>query len=321
MGNNLESYVAASKFPWKVISQHQKLIQNNKIIPYHIQLIPTNRCNAKCEWCSCSKVDRSVEMPFSEIKDMLQYFADLGTKAITITGGGEPSIHPDIRLIVETCSALGIKIGLVTNGLKWNRDNEDVSYLDRTVTWMRLSVIDTIGKGEKKYDSSILARLATKLPNVALGVSFTVANEVNVSTAWKICEIAEQFPNITHVRFVQDILNPNNETMTSLQNFCKLASSKAIFQFRSESAKGSKDCLISLLKPVIDATGYIYPCCGVQYASTDTKRMPEVFRMCHWKDFHKVTHFNGAKCIKCYYDDYNTALVKLSTKLDHEEFV
>ncbi|CAB4130795.1 Radical_SAM domain containing protein [uncultured Caudovirales phage] len=318
MSNDLESFVAASKFPWKVISQHHKIFQNGKIIPYHIQFIPTNRCNAKCEWCSCSKVDRAIEMSYEESLDMLQYFHELGTKAITITGGGEPSIHPNIKNIIETCASLGIKVGVVTNGLKWNRD-PDIDYLNRAVTWMRLSIIDTIGR-TGNYDIGILTRLAAKLPNVALGVSFTVASEVNLTTAIQICDEAETLPNVTHIRFVQDILNPNYETMNMIQGVCG-GSNKAIFQFRSEFTKGNKDCRISLLKPVIDASGYVFPCCGVQYATSDTNRMPESFRMCRWQDFHKINHFNGTRCFKCYYNDYNDALAHLSNKLEHEEFV
>jgi organic radical activating enzyme len=260
-------------------------------------------------------------MRFDEIHEMLTYFSDLGMKAITITGGGEPSIHPDIEAIIEACHTLGVKVGIVTNGLKWNRDEENISYIDRTTTWMRLSVIDTIGRGEKKYDGGILTRMASKLPNVALGVSFTVADEVNVTTAMDILKRANDLPNVTHVRFVQDILSPNDETMSRLRDFCLLENAKAIFQFRSEFTRGTKECLISLLKPVVDATGYVFPCCGVQYASEDTRRMPEAYRMCHWRDFHRTEHFDGSKCIKCYYTDYNSALIQLLSKLDHEEFV
>ena len=316
--SNLNSYVAASKFPWKLLQQKEKIIRfQDNIVPYHIQFIPTNRCNAKCPWCSCNRVDRSVELGIDEVKEMLSYFASLGTKAITITGGGEPSIYPDIEKVINTCYNLGLKVGIVTNGLKWSKENEDISYLNGKATWLRLSVVNTVGD----YDTSMITRLCNKIKDVDVGISFTVVPGVNIDTAQAICNIAKNTKNITHVRFVQDILNPNDVSMNDLKSHCQNITNKAIYQYRSDFSKGTDKCLISLLKPVIDATGYIYPCCGVQYASNDTRRMPENFRMCYWRDFHKVKHFDGNQCIKCYYEDYNSSLQNLTNPLEHKEFI
>lgn len=313
---NLDSYVAASKFPWKLVQQKEKFLTAKGIVPYHVQFIPTNRCNANCAWCSCKEVDRTVEMGFEEIKKMLGYFHELGMGAITITGGGEPSLHQDIRLIVELCESLGVKVGIVTNGIVWSRSS-GISWLNKIATWMRVSVIDTVGN----YNTDIISRVCEKLPDVDIGVSFVVAPGVNIDTATQVCRLAEDMNNITHIRFVHDILDPKESTMTYLKERCQGLTSKAIFQSRSVYTKGTKDCLISKLKPVVDATGYVYPCCGVQYASEDTRRMPEAFKMCHWSEFHNVANFNGEGCIKCYYSDYNETLVRLMTKLEHEEFV
>lgn len=313
---NLDSYVAASKFPWKLVQQREKIFTSSGIVPYHVQFIPTNRCNANCEWCSCKGVDRTIEMPFEESRCMLQYFHDLGMKAITITGGGEPSMHPDIRLILEMCKALGVKVGIVTNGITWSKAS-DVSWLNRIATWLRLSIINTVGN----YNMSIPQGIIEKLPNVDVGMSFVVTPGVNVDTAVRICRLAEEKSNVTHIRFVHDILDPKESSMTYLREKCQDQTSKAIFQSRSIYTPGTRNCLISRLKPVVDATGYVYPCCGVQYASDDTKRMPEAFKMCHWRDFHNTPHFNGEGCIKCYYNDYNETLAKLMAPLEHEEFV
>lgn len=316
---NPDSYVAASRFPWKVIQQRDKILRPDwSIRPYHLQFMPTNRCNANCSWCSCSEVDRKVEMSLEESREMLTYFATLGMKAVTITGGGEPSIHPHIAEIVEHCQALRAKVGIVTNGKVWSKvSNDDLKWLNRTATWMRISIIDTVGA----YDTSIVPRVCVKVPGVDVGISFTVTPNINLTTATDICRLAEELPNITHIRFVDDILNPTFGAMERVKKHCQELTSKAIFQGRTDFTRGAKSCLISMLKPVVDASGYVYPCCGVQYASEDTRRLPEAYRMCHWRDFHKAKNFDGSGCIKCYYDDYNTTLVQLTRKFEHEEFV
>ena len=65
---------------------------------------------------------------------------------------------------------------------------------------------------------------------------------------------------------------------------------------------GVKDCFISKLKPIIHADGYLYPCCGIQYASGDPqeqRHFPPSFRMGHWRDFHKIGVFDGPGGKKC----------------------
>ncbi len=288
----------------------------SRILPLHIQLIPTNRCNSRCEWCSCSAVDRQIELPTQEILDLLTYFEDLGTRAVTITGGGEPSLHPGMPEIFKKCEQLGIKIGVVTNGLIWSRDAADYSYLNYA-TWMRISVTDT----RNAYDTGIITQLAAKVDKVDIGISFTVPwDDVNLDTAQDICKLAHATPNITHIRFVNDVLNPNPTTLNNVRNACSWCD-KAIFQDRSTYTTGTKNCLISLLKPIIDATGLIYPCCGVQYATEELRRLPEKMSMGRWTEFHKRSNFDGSGCKKCYYSSYNTALQNLTQPIPHPDFV
>ena len=87
------NFTAANTMAPKLIQCPQAIV-DGKIRPYHIQLVPTNRCNANCSWCSFSKADRRLEMDIDEALEIIDYFAHLGTKAITITGGGEPTLHP-----------------------------------------------------------------------------------------------------------------------------------------------------------------------------------------------------------------------------------
>lgn len=310
----MNSYVAAGSMPWKLIKLSDKIVRD-RLVPYHIQLNPTNRCNGNCAWCSCQLVDRTLELPLVEINSILQYFHGLGARAITITGGGEPTIHPNIYDILSKCGYLDLDVGLVTNGLKWRQGIDSI--VNDLLTWLRISIINTSGN----YDVNIVRDICAKLPDVAVGISFTVVSDVNLVTADRICDVANEFENITHIRFVQDILTPDRAAMDRLVAHCTGRSAKAIFQYRDSYTCGVRDCRISLVKPVIDASGYVYPCCGVQYATDDVKRMPESFRMCYWDKFHLTDVYNGAKCKKCYYNEYNTVLRNLSGNIEHLNFI
>jgi len=284
-----------------------------QIKPLHIQLIPTNRCNANCPWCSCKDVDRKLELPTDECIEILRYFALQGAEAVTITGGGEPTIHPGFLDIIHRCKKSGYDIGLVTNGIEIAKHK----IIDVAIKWMRVSITDTCGD----YPIDRLTNVLQNMKETDIGISFTVCKNTNLNLAKEISDIANNTSNITHVRFVQDILDPIDAEMDMVKKMCA-SGTKNIYQYRSEYTVGAKRCLISKLKPVINADGYIYPCCGVQYAKSDSLRtMPDEFRMCHWSDFHKKIDFDGSVCEKCYYNDYNNILDLLTTKVEHGRFV
>src|SRR5665647_2876231 len=117
--SKINSYTSAGSVPYKMF-RNGKLLSflEAKIIPQvHVQFIPTNRCNLGCSFCSCSERDKDLEMPISEVEEMVPFLKTLGCQSVTITGGGEPLMHPNIGGIIRLFVEDGIKVGLVTNGL------------------------------------------------------------------------------------------------------------------------------------------------------------------------------------------------------------
>jgi len=314
------SYTAAGEMPWKLL-KHPNAVRDGHITPIHIQFVPTNRCNQKCSWCSCSKVERSLELDIGEIREILNEFSNLGTESMTITGGGEPTVHSNFGKILEHAISLNIKSGLVTNGMVIPRGKIPYDLLNQALTWVRISVYEPEGS----YDTCLIEKICALLPDVDIGISFTVTDSANMNTAIRVSQLAERTPNITHIRFVQDILHANEEYLIKMMDMvrrnCKEITDKALFQYRNIFTRGTPQCYISLLKPTINADGYVYPCCGVQYASDELRTMPKKFRMCRWNEFKYTSSFNGSICKKCYYDKYNEVLSYLVMDMAHKEFV
>lgn len=319
MNKDKRGFVAANAVPWKLIKNTawlQKHEDNSyKIVPYHLQFIPTNRCNLNCSWCSCSSVDRKIELDIGEIRDIIAYFKELGTKAVTITGGGEPTIHKDFLMILELFSNAGISTGLVTNAKKWTKAFvAELLLISKACDWIRISVTDFLTIGE-------LNRVLNNLRYSDVGFSYVVDSKIDFKRAYDAAKLIESCSHATHIRFVSDILSPDvglmNLISLKLQDF-----EKAIFQPRSDFTRGVKRCLISLLKPVVDATGYVYPCCGAQYAlNHQTRRMPEELCMGYWNTFEEALPFDGSICDKCYYKHYNDAIANFIDPIHHEEFL
>jgi len=118
--------------------------------PVHVQLILSDLCNQDCHFCAYRMSGGlSTELfaaggnhnPNRKINtkkalDIVRECANMGVKAIQFTGGGEPTVHPDFLMILETAQAHGMHTGLVTNGVKLHADSAAVQNLD----WIRISV-------------------------------------------------------------------------------------------------------------------------------------------------------------------------------------
>ena len=325
--NKETSYTAASSLPLKIILD-QELVESiqkdKKILPRHIQLNPENKSTQDCSWCSCSDRNKSLEMPYETVIDTMKKFRGLGAKAVTITGGGDPLIHPRINDIISGIYGLGIDIGLVTNSdliskLK-ERDLEKI-------TWMRISSGD--GKKTNTDFWENLIKVIERGKSTDFSFSYVVADQTpNYDLIRNIVGCANYY-NFTHVRLVNDIFNADElgGAMDSVKNYLRkngVNDSKVIYQDRGEWTRGTKKCLISLLKPVVTADGKLAPCCGDQYKDNppakdyvgDWGTIDDIDKI--WKE---QKHYNGENCVKCYYDNYNTLLSTLSTKIEHKNFI
>jgi len=315
----IRGYTAAGAWPWKLLKLKEQCVgPDGRIVPMHIQLIPTNKCNGNCPWCSCSERDKSQELGVDEIREIAEFFARRGTKAVTITGGGEPTLHPSFLGVLEAFKEQQISIGMVTNGMKWGKHEIDGhEYISGAVDWIRVSTMNT---AEDKDQPSWLKTIAYTL-RTNIGVSFTVASGEQTSgrLAARISRVAQECDRITHIRFVQDILDPDDTAMHRIEAICRPITSKGIYQYRSSFTEGARVCRISRLKPMISADGRIYPCCGVQYANEKIglRKMPFEFSMGHWRDYDHMKPFGGSLCQKCYYGDYNEALDGLVQPIQH----
>lgn len=81
--------------------------------PVLAQIIPIRRCNLSCTYCN-EYDDYSDPVPTEVMFQRLDKLAELGTTAITISGG-EPLLHPDLEKIIGRIREHGMLAGLISN--------------------------------------------------------------------------------------------------------------------------------------------------------------------------------------------------------------
>lgn len=240
----------------------------------------------------------------------------LGCEALTITGGGEPLMYHEINDLVHLANDLRLRVGIVTNGTMMHRWPGPVS-------WCRISASDEanhIDLFREVVDSDLWTDWA---------ISYVVSAEPNLDNLIAHIQCANDL-DMTHLRLVSDLVDvervPVMETIRDQIRDRGIDDHLVIYQGRKDWTRGVPRCLISLLKPVIGPDGCVYPCCGVQYAAPEQALdMRSDWSMGLIEDlteiYGKQRHFDGSRCARCYYGDYNTVLSAMYLGLNHREFV
>lgn len=115
--------------------------------PIYVRIKPTNRCNHRCFYCSYDPeieipnvlshgFRRNDEIPKEKMMEILDDFRDIGVKAITFSGGGEPLVYPYIIETLKKCLEYGIDVSIITNGQLLNGERAE---LLSKAKWVRIS--------------------------------------------------------------------------------------------------------------------------------------------------------------------------------------
>lgn len=106
--------------------------------PVSVELDVTNVCNLNCPYCTNEdyRTRCEVHLNIELVTRTIMELAAMGVKAITFTGGGEPTMYPKLRESIELAKQYGLDVALISNGLS--------SFPSKTIvqncTWVRYSV-------------------------------------------------------------------------------------------------------------------------------------------------------------------------------------
>ncbi len=242
----------------------------------------------------------------------------LGVKAINWTGGGEPTVNPNLAEAIELAFDMDIKQGMFTNGTLLHKNNL-IEAVVCNLDWIRVSV--DAGKPET-YNSvrrtreghgwdRMVANLADLLSSkklfgsdIDIGVGFVITP----TTANEIVDFAKFFTrlDLTYCQFKPEIVNRereggiqrdldfwNNEVSPRLKEAEQILGDK--FQINGYKlddlvkdptlyGRTYKKCLGSQISPCVGADGNVYVCTNhrgykqYSYGSLYEKSFLEIWR-------------------------------------------
>jgi GTP 3',8-cyclase len=107
--------------------------------PVLVELDLTNVCNHDCPGCTGFRQEGGLDsyITTEDAIDILGQLNKIGVKAVTFTGGGDPTMHKDYAWIISQAKKIGLECGLITNGM--SIAVKDIPDLVSSCTWIRVS--------------------------------------------------------------------------------------------------------------------------------------------------------------------------------------
>ncbi len=115
----------------RILSFYQEsksLIQGKMVIPRMVSVWLSQKCNLNCGYCGFSSTHDGTLIDSNKFRLLLKEFADLRVESIELSGGGEPTIHKECFEFAEYISGFGMKVGMLTNGFRFDLDR--IKYFD-----------------------------------------------------------------------------------------------------------------------------------------------------------------------------------------------
>ena len=108
--------------PLKAFHFHERLRDigcGSMPAPVHVRIKPTNRCNQSCWFCAYradhlqlgNDMAEADVIPGPKMFEIVDDLIQIGVKAVTFSGGGEPLLYKPLPGVITRLGTNGIKIG------------------------------------------------------------------------------------------------------------------------------------------------------------------------------------------------------------------
>lgn len=321
------------------------LIDGERTAPIYIRIKPTNVCNMKCFYCSYSDIDVATnkEANFNDFIewDVMERFlndiSDLGVKAVTYSGGGDPLCYKYIKEALSLTLEKSIDLSMITNGLTMN---EGVRQYLKDAKWVRISLDAANGESYSKIRNTPLDSFDKIFNNIAelrkltadteIGINYVI-HHMNYDQIYDIAKKSSE-AGCNHIKFAARILTHGLEeyhkdyydiaveqlkraTTDFADNSFQIVNKyEADFEFDKHNRRLYNNCPMKEITCIIGADSNVYYCHDKAYKLDSvigsikdvsfkelwfSKKVTEMF-----KNFDAAKKCNG----HCVYDERNILL-------------
>ncbi len=294
----MSTYYSSLKF-LNFRTQLDALSKGDIVAPVHIRVKPINLCNHNCWYCAYrtdnvvlgDQMDEKDQIPKQKMIELAHDFVEMGVKAVTFSGGGEPLLYKPLPEIIDILAAGGIRIASLTNGS--NLKGKIADAFAKHGTWVRISIDAwddesyVKSRGAKENDFSKLMEnikaFTARETKCVLGVSFIVGQE-NCKHIAEVCTLLKEC-GVDHVKISGAVVSNdaagNNSYHSSIKNeVAKQISAAQMIEserfkilnyyhdLEERFEKKYNTCPFLQLLTVVGADQYVYTCQDKAYTES-----------------------------------------------------
>lgn len=236
--------------------------------PINVELDLSDRCNLKCTHCAFVHIRRDCDMSIGIVENIVSQLVCSGIQAVTLTGGGEPTMNPDFEKIVFAISQHHISIGMYTNGIKFYPDafnKMEWVYISLDAwnkrDFQRIKGVDCFGKVVHT-----IAKFAEIKRETTLGLGFLL-NGLNFQNVQQMAELGQDL-QVDYVQFRPVVGLESYEWIEDALECLSLVDAlvpvyypiQRFTDLRDKPPRGYEICRASVFVPCVGADGTLWVC-------------------------------------------------------------
>jgi MoaA/NifB/PqqE/SkfB family radical SAM enzyme len=231
------------------------------------------------------------------INEYLLSVARLGCKAIIITGGGEPTLYPAFKLILQTIKKLGMEYALITNGTTISQQNLFVY----DFSWVRISV-----NNNPFWIKRFMENKHKFLKTTIVGLSFIYSGKNKEFKPADLLLFADHI-NAEYIRLLPDCMPENDkleESYSELRSWLGKRHDKRFFiQEKKHLAPKSVICHQAYFRPYLSELngGTVFPCDSIPLNSS-TGQFNDKYALCKPEEIYKFLKKDIIQDFNCLID-------------------
>lgn len=319
-------------------------LKGERVAPVYVRIKPTNICNQRCFYCAYAddslfdgrEVDTRESIPWDVMEKTLYDFKEIGVKAVTFSGGGEPLCYHSIIDTLSLIQKLAIDYSMITNGQAL--EGEAVKYL-KDAKWIRVSFDSSKSETyeairrvntHKRVIDNIANFASIKNKNCTLGINCVVSKN-NADEIFDICTLVKKL-GVDNIKLSPIAVKENGKSyhdsikelvmkqIVSAQRELENSNFRIVDKYTCDLElpttyhKQYQKCYIQNFFAVIGADCKVYRC--HQRAYTKAGELGDLTQI-PFKDLwfspnviNKMNSFDPQKecCFRCAFDERNTLL-------------
>ena len=281
----------------KVFHHHNALQLCDKgvpIAPIYIRLKPTNICNHHCSYCTYGSgntfqktnnrdgINHRDVIPWEKMREIINDMGDMGVKAVTLSGGGEPLTYPSIVETMELFDQNNIDTSLISNGELLDGEVAQKFY---NSSWVRISFDSPVreeycelrGVSPERFErviTNISSFAEHKSKECVLGINYVV-NKWNYNHVYlaadmlkslgvdnvKFAAVSDNSPGY-HNQIKDEVIKQIHDAKEKLEDdaFCIINNYENDWMDKNLAAPDLENCYTCKFVTVIAADQKIYLC-------------------------------------------------------------